>query len=275
MYSRGSLGFLDYTDEEKELFKPVRQRLVRTHPVHGPQVALSLLARRRHPRHADAGSAHPAARPQRARHPAALRLRAQVEAQRPRHVGQPPDHAPRPPLRRDASRATCAAPPLRAMHRPWRRRRSSREVIGLAPAGGGCRPAGKPVGHPGDGLVGSVAADVGVRHAGIFGELRHGVPWRQRCDTNRRVIDGYTVVSVVPCATNTGARRAGSARRIAIHDRAPSRHFRRISFQKSGRQTARHPGRSAGTRGWSGCSRRPPSLPLAACPARPCRPAAD
>jgi alpha-ketoglutarate-dependent 2,4-dichlorophenoxyacetate dioxygenase len=33
MYSRGSLGFLDYSDEEKELFKPVRQRLVRTHPV--------------------------------------------------------------------------------------------------------------------------------------------------------------------------------------------------------------------------------------------------
>ncbi len=35
MYSRGSLGFVDYTDEEKELFKPVRQRLVRTHPVTG------------------------------------------------------------------------------------------------------------------------------------------------------------------------------------------------------------------------------------------------
>src|ERR1041384_1357405 len=35
MYSRGSLGFLDYTDEEKQLFKPVKQRLVRTHPVHG------------------------------------------------------------------------------------------------------------------------------------------------------------------------------------------------------------------------------------------------
>ncbi len=35
MYSRGALGFLDYTDEEKELFKPVLQRLVRTHPVHG------------------------------------------------------------------------------------------------------------------------------------------------------------------------------------------------------------------------------------------------
>lgn len=35
MYSRGSLGFVDYTDEEKVLFKPVRQRLVRTHPVTG------------------------------------------------------------------------------------------------------------------------------------------------------------------------------------------------------------------------------------------------
>lgn len=35
MYSRGSLGFVDYSDEEKELFKPVRQRLVRTHPVTG------------------------------------------------------------------------------------------------------------------------------------------------------------------------------------------------------------------------------------------------
>jgi alpha-ketoglutarate-dependent 2,4-dichlorophenoxyacetate dioxygenase len=34
MYSRGSLGFLDYTDEEKAMFKPVLQRLVRTHPVH-------------------------------------------------------------------------------------------------------------------------------------------------------------------------------------------------------------------------------------------------
>jgi alpha-ketoglutarate-dependent 2,4-dichlorophenoxyacetate dioxygenase len=33
MYSRGALGFLDYTDEEKEMFRPVRQRLVRTHPV--------------------------------------------------------------------------------------------------------------------------------------------------------------------------------------------------------------------------------------------------
>ena len=35
MYSRGSLGFLDYAEEEKQMFKPVLQRLVRTHPVHG------------------------------------------------------------------------------------------------------------------------------------------------------------------------------------------------------------------------------------------------
>ena len=35
MYSRGALGFVNYTDEEKELFKPVHQRLVRSHPVTG------------------------------------------------------------------------------------------------------------------------------------------------------------------------------------------------------------------------------------------------
>ena len=35
MYSRGSLGMLDYSDEERAMFRPVRQRLVRTHPVSG------------------------------------------------------------------------------------------------------------------------------------------------------------------------------------------------------------------------------------------------
>jgi alpha-ketoglutarate-dependent 2,4-dichlorophenoxyacetate dioxygenase len=35
MYSRATLGFTDLTDEEKELFRPVLQRLVRTHPVTG------------------------------------------------------------------------------------------------------------------------------------------------------------------------------------------------------------------------------------------------
>ena len=35
MYSRGSLGMVDFTDEERRNFRPVRQRLVRTHPVTG------------------------------------------------------------------------------------------------------------------------------------------------------------------------------------------------------------------------------------------------
>ena len=44
MYSRAAcIGFTDFTDEERERFKPVRQCLVRTHPVDGPQVALPVL----------------------------------------------------------------------------------------------------------------------------------------------------------------------------------------------------------------------------------------
>jgi alpha-ketoglutarate-dependent 2,4-dichlorophenoxyacetate dioxygenase len=35
MYSRGLLGMLDYSEEERAMFRPVRQRLVRTHPVSG------------------------------------------------------------------------------------------------------------------------------------------------------------------------------------------------------------------------------------------------
>jgi len=35
VYSRGSLGMLDYSEEERAMFRPVRQRLVRTHPVSG------------------------------------------------------------------------------------------------------------------------------------------------------------------------------------------------------------------------------------------------
>jgi len=33
MYSRGSMGFTEFTEAERIMFKPVRQRLVRTHPV--------------------------------------------------------------------------------------------------------------------------------------------------------------------------------------------------------------------------------------------------
>jgi len=35
MYSRGALGMLDYSEDERATFRPVRQRLVRTHPVSG------------------------------------------------------------------------------------------------------------------------------------------------------------------------------------------------------------------------------------------------
>lgn len=35
MYSRGLLGISDFNDEERAMFRPVRQRLVRTHPVTG------------------------------------------------------------------------------------------------------------------------------------------------------------------------------------------------------------------------------------------------
>src|ERR1700750_1762086 len=37
MYSRGSLGFVDYSDEEKQMFRPVLQGLVRTPPGAGRQ----------------------------------------------------------------------------------------------------------------------------------------------------------------------------------------------------------------------------------------------
>jgi alpha-ketoglutarate-dependent 2,4-dichlorophenoxyacetate dioxygenase len=35
MFSRGALGFTELSDAEREMFRPVRQRLVRTHPVSG------------------------------------------------------------------------------------------------------------------------------------------------------------------------------------------------------------------------------------------------
>jgi alpha-ketoglutarate-dependent 2,4-dichlorophenoxyacetate dioxygenase len=35
LYSRGSMGFNDLSEDERKLFKPVRQTLVRTHPVTG------------------------------------------------------------------------------------------------------------------------------------------------------------------------------------------------------------------------------------------------
>jgi alpha-ketoglutarate-dependent 2,4-dichlorophenoxyacetate dioxygenase len=103
LYSRGSLGLTEYSEEERAMFRPVRQRLVRTHPVTGRK-SLYLSA------HAGAiigmptpEAAHPAARADRARHPAPLRVRPRLAPVGLRHVGQPPGDAPRAALRRVAA----------------------------------------------------------------------------------------------------------------------------------------------------------------------------
>ena len=118
IFSRQQLGFTDFTDEERERFKPVRQCLVRTHPVTGRK-SLYLSS------HAGGivGWPVPEARAflrdliehatQRA-----VRLRAQVAGRRPRDVGQPPDHAPRPALPR--ARAARHAPHHAGRRRPDR-----------------------------------------------------------------------------------------------------------------------------------------------------------
>ena len=70
MYSRGSLGFLDYTDEEKADVQ-AGAAAAGAHPSGArPQVAVSVVACRRHQGHDRAGGAAVAARPQRARHAA-------------------------------------------------------------------------------------------------------------------------------------------------------------------------------------------------------------
>ncbi len=98
IYSRGVLGFTDFTDEERVKWAPVPQRLVRRHPVTGRR-SLFLSA------HAGGiiGWPMPEAR-------ALLRdltehatQREFVHAHKWRqyrsgHVGQPRGHAPRPPL---------------------------------------------------------------------------------------------------------------------------------------------------------------------------------
>ncbi len=63
MYSRGSLGFLDYTDEEKEMFKSGAW----------PQVAVPVVACRCDPRHERARSPAVAARSHRTRHATGIR----------------------------------------------------------------------------------------------------------------------------------------------------------------------------------------------------------
>ena len=112
MYSRGQLGF-DRHRRGARAVPPVRQRLVRTHPVTGRKSLYLSLACRHDRRLADAGGARPPARPDRARDAAAIRLFPQMAAIRPGDVGQPPDDAPGAPLRRQPG----------ARHAPHHRRR--------------------------------------------------------------------------------------------------------------------------------------------------------
>jgi alpha-ketoglutarate-dependent 2,4-dichlorophenoxyacetate dioxygenase len=88
MYSRGSMGFPEFTEEECAMFRPVRQALVRTHPKSGRR-SLYL------------GGARLSAPPQRGGDAPRKRLCPQMAAVRPGNVGQPPDHASGAPLRRD------------------------------------------------------------------------------------------------------------------------------------------------------------------------------
>jgi hypothetical protein len=99
MYSRGALGFLDYTEEEKQMFKPGIAAPRAQASGSRPQIALFVLACRRNSRHERTRSAAAIARSHGARDAAGVRLRPQVEAARSRDVGQSPNHAPRPPLR--------------------------------------------------------------------------------------------------------------------------------------------------------------------------------
>ena len=80
MYSRGSLGFLDYTDEEKA-FVQAGAAAAGAHPSGArPQVAVFVVTCRRHQGNDDAGSAAVAARPQRARHATRIRPRPPMDA---------------------------------------------------------------------------------------------------------------------------------------------------------------------------------------------------
>ena len=73
IYSRGVLGFTEFTEEELAKWRRCRQRLVRRHPRDRAAVAVPLGACRRHPGLAGAGGARPAARPDGARDAARIR----------------------------------------------------------------------------------------------------------------------------------------------------------------------------------------------------------
>lgn len=79
LFSRGQLGFTDFTAEERVKFAPVRHRGA-DQPDDRPQVAVPVFPHRRHRRLAGAGSNGLRARSRRARDPATVRLRPHLAA---------------------------------------------------------------------------------------------------------------------------------------------------------------------------------------------------
>ena len=93
IYSRQAIGFTDLTEQEIASFQPVRQRLVRTHPVTRTQIAVPVVACRRDRGLDDPGGAHVPARPDGTRDAARVRLFARLAAVRSGDVGQSHDDA--------------------------------------------------------------------------------------------------------------------------------------------------------------------------------------
>ena len=87
MYSRGLLGFTDFTEEERQTFAPVRQVLVRAHPVTMRKSLFLGVTCRYHRGLADGRSPYLPARSDRICNPAAICLCSRVAIARSRHVG--------------------------------------------------------------------------------------------------------------------------------------------------------------------------------------------
>ena len=121
-FSRGMLGFTDFTEEERRKFAPVPQRLVRRHPVTGRRSLFLSSHAGDDRRLAGAGGARPPARPDRARDAARVRLRPSLAAVGSGHVGQPRDDASRAAATTTRRCATCTAPRWPTSRLRWNRR---------------------------------------------------------------------------------------------------------------------------------------------------------
>ena len=94
LYSRGTLGFVDFTDEEKTRLGSAPQPIVRVHPGSGRRTLVSRLARHDDPRHGSAEGSDSVEGTDGPRDQARIRAHAPLERGRPRAVGQSLHHAP-------------------------------------------------------------------------------------------------------------------------------------------------------------------------------------